>query len=177
MPATPTMPFLRRCFAIDHSSSLAAAEVPVVVDAVRPHGGLFRPGVPHVEDPHQARQQDVAHRVSETRCKAHKHQAMGCRALFWWARRPSLSAVGQGICTGRAEERVATKSQARSARRSLARFVSAVLREASPVSWNRPSLEGCADFPGYFCPVTSRGGRAGGAPRGVDPCAACWICF
>lgn len=48
-----------------------------MVDAVRPYGGLFRTGVPHVEDPHQARQQDVAHRVSETRCVAHKTPSSG----------------------------------------------------------------------------------------------------
>ena len=51
------------------SPFLAGAEVPVVVDALRTHRGLLHPGVPHVEDPHQARQQDVAHRVSERRQK------------------------------------------------------------------------------------------------------------
>lgn len=43
----------------------ALSEVPVVVDAMRPHRGVLHPGVPLVEDPHQARFQHVAHRVSQ----------------------------------------------------------------------------------------------------------------
>jgi len=41
------------------------SEVPGLDDAKRPRGGLFHPSVPHVEDPHQARRQDVALWVSQ----------------------------------------------------------------------------------------------------------------
>lgn len=41
------------------------AEILVVVDAVRSHGGVLHQGIPDVEDPYQARRQDVAYRVSK----------------------------------------------------------------------------------------------------------------
>ena len=43
---------------------LGDTEVPDLVDDMRPRGDLFRPGVPHVEDPHQARPEHVAPGVS-----------------------------------------------------------------------------------------------------------------
>ena len=51
---------------------LGDAEVPDLVDVVRPRGCVFCPGVPHVEDPHQARPEHVAPGVSPVGCRRYK---------------------------------------------------------------------------------------------------------
>lgn len=48
-----------------HFCLLGDSEFPEVVDAMRAHGGIFHPSVPHVAHPHQARRQDVAYTVSQ----------------------------------------------------------------------------------------------------------------
>ena len=52
-----------------------------LVDAVRPHGVLFHPGVSHVENSHQARRQDVAHGVSYIAdCHSYRILVPSCRS-------------------------------------------------------------------------------------------------